>query len=55
MDKAKSDMYVYRLRRVSKDQELGHLEADEILCDLLRGLGYDAVVDEWKKIKKWYA
>jgi hypothetical protein len=38
-----------------EDQEAAHDEADEILCWLLRELGYGDVVDEWSKVKKWYA
>lgn len=37
------------------DQERAHERGDEILCDLLRDLGYDGLVDEWELIKKWYA
>lgn len=37
------------------DEEVGHARADDVLCDLLSSLGYDDVVDEWKKIDKWYA
>jgi hypothetical protein len=37
------------------DTELGHIKADEILCDLLKSLGYEDVVVEFNKIGKWYA
>lgn len=39
----------------SRDCEHQHIVADEILCDLLRTLGYEDVVAEWEKIEKWYA
>lgn len=39
----------------AEDTEAAHCEADEILCWLLRELGYGDVVDEWSKISKWYA
>lgn len=37
------------------DPEESHTEGDRILCDLLVSLGYKEVVEEWKKIDKWYA
>lgn len=37
------------------DTESNHILADEILCDLLTQLGYNTVVQEFKKIDKWYA
>ena len=37
------------------DTESGHSVADEVLCDLLRSLGYDDVVDAWDRLPKWYA
>ena len=37
------------------DPEWDHLDADKILCALLRSLGYQAVVDEWEKVEKRYS
>jgi len=37
------------------DIELCHVEADDLLCELLINLGYKDVVDEYKKVPKWYA
>ena len=37
------------------DTESNHILADQILCDLLTRLGYNKVVQEFKKIDKWYA
>jgi len=37
------------------DKEEDHVKADDILCVLLRELGYDKVVDEFNKLEKWYA
>ena len=37
------------------DTELAHEEADCILCEMLHTLGHTDLVEEWKKIKKWYA
>jgi hypothetical protein len=38
-----------------RGMEEGHMEADDILCELLRQLGYLEVVEEYEKIGKWYA
>lgn len=37
------------------DNEIAHLRADDILCKLLRELGYGDVVSAFEKIEKWYA
>jgi hypothetical protein len=39
----------------SGDIEANHCEADDILCDLLNDLGYTELVNEFKKLEKWYA
>lgn len=39
----------------SGDTEAAHCDADDVLCDLLRSLGYGDVVDEWSYVDKWYA
>lgn len=39
----------------SLDTEDAHIEADNVLCDLLIHLGFKDVVDEYAKIYKWYA
>lgn len=37
------------------DKEQGHDMADSILCGFLKYLGYTRIVDEFDKVKKWYA
>lgn len=37
------------------DTECDHGRADDILCDLLKALGYDDVVAEYENVEKWYA
>ncbi len=37
------------------DTEAQHGDADEVLCDLLKTLGYADVVAEWEEVPKWYA
>lgn len=39
----------------SGDTEVAHLDADNILCDVLTQLGYKELVDLYEKVKKWYA
>lgn len=40
----------------SGDTEGAHSEADDILCELLIGLGFkDTVVAAFKRVPKWYA
>lgn len=37
------------------DTEAAHSLADEVLCKLLRALGYADVIREYEKVDKWYA
>jgi hypothetical protein len=37
------------------DTEMAHYEADDVLCDFLIELGHSDVVEQFKKVKKWYA
>jgi hypothetical protein len=37
------------------DTEIAHINADDVLCDLLESLGYGDVVGEYEKINKWHA
>jgi len=37
------------------DIEANHLQADDILCQLLIALGYSEVVRMWRRVPKWYA
>lgn len=39
----------------NSDTELAHLDADNILCDVLTQLGYKELVDLYEKVNKWYA
>lgn len=39
----------------NRDTEAAHSNADGALCELLITLGYKDVIDEWRKVKKWYA
>lgn len=37
------------------DVEGAHANADDILCDTLRELGFGELVDVYEKVEKWYA
>lgn len=37
------------------NKEEGHVKCDGVICDLLRTLGYGAVVDAYDDQEKWYS
>lgn len=37
------------------DQEARHGDADDLLCEVLRSLGYDKGIDIFNAMDKWYA
>lgn len=37
------------------DEEITHLEADGLMCDVLRELGYGEGVGVFERMPKWYA
>ena len=37
------------------DEEITHSKADDLMCDLLRELGYGEGVDVFEDMPKWYA
>ena len=39
----------------SHDTEDAHIEADDILCELVAMFVSGEVVEEWEKVPKWYA
>lgn len=41
--------------RLARDHERDHVAADDVLCALLRSLGFNALVDSYDKVGKWYA
>ena len=58
MDETKRREYVERLQYLAfegDDAEMNQREADDILCDILRSLGYDDIVAAYDEIYKWYA
>lgn len=48
--------YLDRLEEAEKDDcELYHIKADQVLCDLLKELGFSALVERYDSKTKWYA
>ena len=37
------------------DAQVGHIEADDLMCELLKTLGYRDGVEVFEGMKKWYA
>ncbi|MGU3399240.1 hypothetical protein ACLBWS_05775 [Brucellaceae bacterium D45D] len=56
-EKVDEKIYINRLRQLQGrgDTELQHVHADDVLCDLLKQLGYEEIVSEFDKVDKWYA
>lgn len=44
-----------RIDQFYKDEEMRHVEADGLMCDLLRSLGYEKGVQVFDSMHKWYA
>lgn len=44
-----------RLKEIvaTDDPEVGHYDADELMCDTLEGLGYDCAA--FRTMTRWYA
>lgn len=60
MRKKKTDIIKEAVEKMKEcvnngDTEVAHLDADNILCDVLTQLGYKELVDLYDKVKKWYA
>lgn len=46
---------ILKINQSLGDTEASHSNADDVLCDFLIGLGHQDLVDEWRKVPKWYA
>ena len=60
MRKKKADIIKEAVEKMKEcvnngDTEVAHLDADNIICDVLTQLGYKELVDLYEKVKKWYA
>lgn len=49
--------FANEMRRIDRnnDTEMAHILADELMCKLLRELGYGEGVDIFEKMDKWYS
>lgn len=49
--------FANEMRRINRnnDTEMAHILADELMCKLLRELGYDEGVDIFEQMDKWYS
>ena len=46
---------IIKKAQTSDDTEMAHIDADYALCGLLKWLGHEDVVREYRKVGKWYA
>lgn len=55
-EQAEYDEYCKRMRFIAdiSDTEQAHLEADALLCEVLRKLGFHELVTTYESITKWY-
>lgn len=44
-----------KMEQNNGDTEAAHSNADGVLCELLKALGYADVVEEYEKVDKWFA
>ena len=51
------EQFKQKMKKISKsfDTEGAHAEADDLMCELLRVLGYSDGIDIYQKMSKWYA
>lgn len=54
-EKAKEAIERLKGLQKSHDTENAHIEADDILCELVAAYVSSEVVEEWEKVRKWYA
>lgn len=48
--------FAERMRKCnSLDTESGHIEADALMCETLRRLGYSEGIATFKSFSKWYS
>ena len=49
--------FTNEMRRIERnnDTEMAHILADELMCKLLRELGYGEGVDIFEQMDKWYS
>lgn len=53
--KERMDGIVAEYYAIKDDEELCHIKMDDLMCDVLRELGYGEGIDVFDSVKKWYA
>ena len=43
------------VRESHDDEEVGHIDADRLLCSFIQELGYPELVEVYNNVFKWYA
>ena len=51
------DEFYKKMKEIAehKCEELVHIEMDELMCQILRELGYGSGVEIFEKVDKWYS
>ncbi len=50
------DEFLEKMKAIESEYpETFHIEADDLMCDLLRSLGYGDAVDVFKNHERWYS
>lgn len=56
---SKHDEYLLKMKEIGEkhgnDEEVCHVLADDLLCQILNDLGYNDIVEEFFKLPKWCA
>lgn len=52
---AEFEQKMKEISEIKYDYQGRHIEADKLLCETLKSLGYDAGVKIYERIGKWYA
>ena len=57
MEEFQREEYITRMRECAEngDIEAAHSDADEILCEVLKDLGYEDLITLYHDVRKWYA
>jgi hypothetical protein len=57
MNEELKEKYLQKMKDVAKnhDAEVAHCDADDLLCELLKDLGYEEIIEAFESVDKWYA
>ncbi len=54
-DKEYAEKMKQIIKKYGHDEEVCHIWADDLLCEILKELGFKETVEEYDKVPKWYA